>query len=137
MVCIYCGSVTSVANSRPQKRSNSIWRRRKCLKCGATFTTHESLDLYGALVFQKNDGQLQPFSRDKLFVSIYESCRHRPNNLSDATHLTQTIIDRVLLIAGPGTIKQNDLVSLVTTTLDNFDKTAAAVYQAYHPIKVQ
>lgn len=136
MECIYCGSATSVVNSRPQKRSNSIWRRRKCLRCGAIFTSRESIDLSGALALQKQkSGQLQPFSKDKLLISIYESCRHRPNGSDDSAHLTQTIIDRALPLAGSGAIKQDDLIAIAIATLESFDKTAAAVYKAYHPTK--
>src|SRR5687768_15140118 len=96
MVCIYCGSETQVINSRPQKRSNQIWRRRKCLQCSNIMTSHESFDLSASVRVELNSKTLLFFQRDLLFVSIYESCKHRPEALAEASSLTQTIVAELL-----------------------------------------
>lgn len=62
--------MTEVTNSRPTKEDSQIWRRRKCLHCGAVFTTHEIIDL-SHLVVTKKSGKREKFSRIKLYSGIY------------------------------------------------------------------
>jgi len=73
MVCIYCSGDTQVINSRLQKRPNQVWRRRKCLECGATFTTHELAAYEGSWRVKSSSAGLQPFNKNKLFLSLYKS----------------------------------------------------------------
>lgn len=132
MVCIYCGARTSVTNSRHQKEANQVWRRRQCVKCKNSFTTHEALELGNTLLLTKDGSHFEPFSSDKLFVSIYESCKHRPTAITDARGLTQTIIARLRSQISNATIDHAVLLRTVVDVLSNFDKTAKAVYAAYH-----
>jgi transcriptional repressor NrdR len=134
MVCIYCHSSTSVNNSRLQKRSNSVWRRRNCEQCGNTFTTHEKIDLEAAIRVRTADHKLQPLSRDHLFLSLYESCKHRPSALEDADGLTDTVISLMLQKLPNGVIGRTDIVITATNVLQRFDKAAATMYQAYHQV---
>ena len=133
MVCIYCGHQTQVGNSRHQQRSNSVWRRRKCEKCKAIFTTVERVDLLKSLALNIN-GTLQPFSRDVLFIDVYHSLKHRKTALADATALTDTIIGRVLPKVSDGIVEATDLIKTCAETLKRFDKTAAVYFAAYHPL---
>lgn len=133
MDCIYCGNDTRVINSRPQKRANSIWRRRQCAQCSSVFTTIEETDYFNSLVITKNEKQLEPFNRDVLFISIYEACRHRPTALNDAQSLTVTILSKLLPLVNQATIARNDIVHISSTVLTNFDKAAAVSYKAFHP----
>ncbi len=133
MVCIYCGADTGVTNSRPQKRQNNIWRRRQCSDCGAVFTTSESPDLLKSLVVNRGKS-LQPFSRDKLFLSINDSLKHRKTATSDATALTDTVIGRVYPLISSGSLNAQDIAKTAAQVLKRFDKAAATYYQAYHPI---
>src|SRR5664279_3068123 len=94
MVCVYCGNDTQVTNSRLQKRNNAVWRRRTCKECSATITTLERIDLETA-VMVVDESVHTPFSRDKLFISIYNSCKHRKSAQADASGLTDTIISRL------------------------------------------
>lgn len=138
MVCIYCNGPTSVTNSRLQRRSNNIWRRRECGTCGNIFTTHEIVELGGSIVVQRssnNNKDIDPFLRDTLFISIYESCKHREDATNDANAITQTVINKILKLVDKGTIGRNQIVDIAFKTLDSFDKTAATVYIAYHPIR--
>jgi transcriptional repressor NrdR len=132
MVCIYCGFPTSVVNSRPQQQSNHIWRRRKCDACAAIFTTREAPELSGAYTVRGLSGKLEPFSRNRLFIDIYDSCKHRASSLDDAEALTQTIIDQ--LTNSDGVIGRNAIVETSVKVLERFDPTASLVYLAYHPI---
>lgn len=81
---------------------------------------------------QRGQRLLEPFERDRLFVSVYESCKHRPTALADATGLLLTITANVLHAANDGTIERNQLATIVHETLERFDSAAATVYGAYH-----
>lgn len=41
MECIFCGGTTKVVSTFKNKSKKSYIRRRKCLECGISFTTHE------------------------------------------------------------------------------------------------
>lgn len=135
MVCVYCGSSTKVINSRKQRHGNGIWRRRECLSCGAVFTSREQADLRESLRVAQNEThkRLSPFQRDRLFLDVYESCRHRPTALGDAASLTETIIDNLLAATKDGVIGRNQIIAACKDVLSRFDKTAATFYAAYHP----
>jgi transcriptional regulator NrdR family protein len=76
---------------------------------------------------------LVPFSRDKLFISLYKSCAHRKNAISDATALIETISSKLLFgkdhqaVLSPTTIRE-----MVIEVLGRFDKPAMVHYLAYH-----
>ncbi len=133
MVCIYCGSGTQVINSRPQKRLNQIWRRRKCLQCASILTSHEAFDLSASIRVELDGKVLSPFQRDLLFLSVYESCKHRPRALAEASGLTQTIITELLKKhLKDGQLTRNAIIQTSSEVLRRFDPSAAAIYQAYH-----
>lgn len=133
MVCIYCNSKTRITNSRHKKRSNSVWRRRKCQRCRSITTTIEIIDLSSALVVTNDHtGSLQPFSREKLLISIYESCRHRTDAITDAKYLTQTVLDKLRPHIAQATINLNIITATVVQTLDAYDGTAAVYFRAYY-----
>lgn len=130
MHCIYCKGPTSVTNSRKQRGGQSIWRRRLCGKCGATFTTIESTDLASSLMVETKKGELLPFSRDILFFSIATSCGHRKNAISEAAALADTVITK-LLAQEQAIITTGSLISTTQDTLQHFDAVAATYYKAY------
>ena len=132
MVCPHCSSNTQVINSRLQKRANSVWRRRKCIQCEAIFTSREVADLSAAwrVIHQKTG--LQPFLRDKLFLSLYKSLQHRHTALTDAGDLTDTIIGQLTRTKTDGPLSPAAIVQAVTTVLSRFDTVAQVHYQAFH-----
>lgn len=133
MVCIYCSSSTNVTNSRLQKRANQVWRRRQCTSCGANFTTHEVVDLGSAIAVEHSLKDIQPFSRDRLFTSVYDSLKHRPDALGDATALTLTIIGQLLPHVNKGRLDRDIITTVTNAVLERFDGAASTVYSAYHP----
>lgn len=133
MVCIYCAGQTRVTNSRLQKRQNQVWRRRNCQECDAMFTTLEAADLFSAVVATK-DRQQQPFSRDTLFISIYEACRHRKSAVNDAAGLTNTVLQHLYPLIQDAALQISDIVRVTTQVLTRYDKAAAVQYAAYHPL---
>jgi transcriptional repressor NrdR len=133
MVCPYCAGQTDVFNSRLQKKNNSVWRRRRCRECGAVFTSIESLDLGTTFSVRHAGGSLVPFSRDKLYASVYESCRHQKDAHSNATALTQTIIAQLLKSPVTAVVPAADISAIAAEVLARFDNAAGVHYAAFHP----
>lgn len=131
MVCIHCRSDTQVINSRLQKKANQVWRRRKCGTCGAIFSSREVAQ-YELVWLVRSNKALKPFSRDKLLLSIYSSCQHRPSALSDASALTETVMNKLLFTATNGVLEAFSIVHIVQVALNRFDKAASVHYQAFH-----
>lgn len=132
MVCIYCSQETRVSNSRLQKKNNQVWRRRHCLMCASNFTTLEKPDLLTALSVHSSNAY-KAFSRDKLFLSIHDSLKHRKTALADATALADTIIGILYPQIKDGSIAVAQVTIATSQTLNRFDKAAASHYNAYHP----
>ena len=75
MHCPYCNHEESkVTDSRVVTESNSVRRRRECLKCLRRFTTFETIDL--TIQVQKRDGRYEDFGQDKLIRGMDSACRH-------------------------------------------------------------
>jgi len=133
MVCLYCSGKTQVINSRLQKRSNSVWRRRQCRVCRTIFSTQETAQYGAAWLVKTTTGQLHPFQRDKLFLSLYTSCRHRPTALTDAGALTDTVINTMAKSATTaGVLSSSAIKQAVQVALNRFDKSASVHYSAFH-----
>ena len=74
MHCPFCQNPdTKVVDTRESDDGNSIRRRRVCLQCGRRFTTIESTQL---LILKRN-GDLEPFSRDKVINGVRRACQGR------------------------------------------------------------
>jgi transcriptional repressor NrdR len=70
--CPYCRQDwNDVTNSRPTKNETQVWRRRKCLKCGKTFTTYEKV--IPTLTVIKRDGKKERYNRFNIYTSIYRA----------------------------------------------------------------
>ena len=132
MVCIQCGQKTQVINSRHQARTNQVWRRRRCLTCQAIFTTLESAAYDAAWLVKGYTGSHIPFSRDKLFLSLYHSCQHRPTAISDAAALTDTVIRKLLAEVRASVLDVRSIAAAAQVALNRFDKAASVHYQAFH-----
>ena len=134
MVCIYCGSKTKVTNSRKRARNPSTWRRRECINCVAQFSTVESPDFSTTIsIVDRNEG-IYPFSRDRLFLSLYRALGHRPDALNSATELTETVLGKVFRThtQTSGMVHAQLVALSCYETLKRFDPLAANSYKAYH-----
>jgi transcriptional regulator NrdR family protein len=134
MVCVYCGHKTQVTNSRSQKRLQAVWRRRQCLNCDAIFTTQEQADLGSSVGFLNKQGVVEPFNRQTLFLSLYDSLRHRSTAQQDATALTATVISKLLPLIEQAQLDRTTVVKTAAPVLKRFDSVAAVSYGAFHPI---
>jgi transcriptional regulator NrdR family protein len=131
MVCIHCAGKTQIINSRLKVRLNQTWRRRACIVCRAIFTTIEDTEYASSWVVKKSAG-IQPFLRDKLFISVYESCKHRETALTDANGLTHTIIAKLGASAPNGVIDAKSIIQNTSVVLNRFDRAASSYYEAFH-----
>jgi transcriptional repressor NrdR len=132
MVCIYCGSSTKVTNSRHQKQTGQVWRRRLCMSCKAVFTTTEAVDYPKSFVIELPNKQLQPFIKEKLFLSVLKSCEHRKTALQDAIALTDTVMAKIIRAHATSVVASHEVARLINDTLQNFDHASAVQYAAYH-----
>lgn len=135
MVCIQCGQKTQIINSRPQRRTNQTWRRRKCVSCSSIFTTNESADYSALWRVRGAHKHLEPFSRDKLFLSLLRSCEHRSAALDDAAGLTDTVIKKLLSQTEDGLLEAYQIAQTAQVALNRFDKAASVHYAAFHSHK--
>jgi transcriptional repressor NrdR len=134
MKCIYCGNAkTQITNSRPQKRTNQVWRRHHCPNCGGDFSTTEVIDFERTLAVT-NKAHIEPFLRDKLLFSIYEACGHRKDANTAATALTATIISKLLPQVADASLPRQTIIITAAEVLKRFDKAASVHYTAYHPL---
>lgn len=132
MVCVYCCGGTKVTNSRLQKRNNNVWRRRRCLACGAIFTTHEGVELESALVVAKN-GQNQPFLADLLLKELMDTLKHRNDVYTASRELLGTIVRRLLALPDRPVFSTDDIAKVTSEVLKRFDRRAHLRYLADHP----
>src|SRR5688572_24644428 len=78
MRCSKCGcQEDKVIDSRTSREGATIRRRRECLSCGHRFTTYEEIENEGMMVVKRDDRR-EPFSRDKLLLSLRTASQKRP-----------------------------------------------------------
>jgi len=132
MVCSVCGGRTEVINSRQQKRSNQVWRRRRCLDCLRVFTTHEMTDLSPQFSVSKKDKE-EPFLTDKLFTEVLLALQDRKDCYRDAREATATITKH-LLAKADGVVIPAPAISRVTAqVLKRLDRRAWLRFISEHP----
>ena len=107
------------------------WRRHQCTQCNAIFTTIEAVDLTTSLTVRRK-GHLEPFSRDKLFLSIHNALGHRENATQDSGDVTATIITKLRTQAKGSLLETTNIIQITHEILTRFDKAAAVQYGAYH-----
>ena len=133
MVCVYCGQKTEVINSRAQKKSNRVWRRRQCLGCKAVVTTIEGIDYSSAWRISGHNGKLTVFSRDKLLLSLYQCLKHRSKAILEAGELTDNIMASLAEVyRSDQSLSYLDIGVATSVALHRFDPIAGALYDALH-----
>lgn len=131
MICIKCSHDTKVTNSRPHKKTPSVWRRRQCLSCGATFTTNEVVADDSYLFYVLSGDRKEAFSLPRLMFSIGQALSHRHDIADDAYWLAQTVAQSVQATASD-TVEVRSLAETTWQTLAQFDATAGISYGARH-----
>jgi transcriptional repressor NrdR len=133
MKCPYCNSDSNVTNSRLQKRSNSVWRRRKCSECSAIWSTSERLQASGTYKVQSNE-HLVDFRPEILLISLYESLKHRKTPELDAKYVSETVVENLQNLK-QATIPKSEIANQSYIVLKNYDKLASDIYKTVHNIQ--
>lgn len=138
MRCPYCNSdELKVIDSRSFYETNSIKRRRECIKCEKRFTTYEKIEENPIYVVKKNNSR-EKFNREKLLKGL-----ERATNKRDITRdKLESFIDEIEKIIQNGfknEIRTKDLGELVLKRLKELDVVAyirfASVYKKFDDIK--
>lgn len=134
MFCVNCfHKSTTVTNSRPAKKQPSVWRRRRCPKCGTIFTTYERPSLAENKPVQLPSGGTDTFNLGKLILSIAKAFTHEPKGAEyHALWLAQTVEDT--LSSQRQTITPEDIEATTHDVLKKFDELAAVQYAARHQL---
>ena len=137
MLCPTCKKGdTSVVDSRPTEDGTTIRRRRLC-NCGERFTTFERVQ-FRELTVVKNNGQKEPFDRDKIAKSINVSLRKRPIDSESIEKFISKIV-RNLEGLGENEIPTSMIGKFIMDGLANLDQVAyvrfASVYKNFKEAK--
>jgi transcriptional repressor NrdR len=113
-----------------------VRRRRKCLACGARFTTYERIQPHSIFVIKK-DGRREEFNRDKLSLGIRKACEKRPLPTGAIDKLIDNI-EAELYEAGKAEVPSSLIGDLVMDGLKSLDHIAyirfASVYREFADI---
>lgn len=95
------------------------------------FSTKESPTLSLAMTVNRKDGSNEPFSEDKLFISIYRCLSHREDALEASRALSGTIV-RLLLPRKSRSVESTEIKTAALKVLKRFDRVALTYYRAHH-----
>lgn len=131
MKCPFCReSDTEVYNTRTTRFGTQIWRRRRCLSCGESFTTYEQPDLH-VLRVKAATGKPEAYSRSKLFSEIYAAFLDLPAKPKTIDAVTDTIEAKILDLK-QDIIETKQISAIVLTTLKHFNTPAFLRYLSAH-----
>ncbi|MEK7621395.1 MAG: hypothetical protein AAB395_03515 [Patescibacteria group bacterium] len=131
MICIKCGqNNTSVINSRQNKKTATVWRRRRCKDCGHIYTTYEDVAIDQIKVISKN--KAMPFHHTKLLISIANCFEHMPAKRAENAEALSKTIETRLVQEGTETSPEA-ICGAVYVCLKQFDRLASVQYAAKHP----
>jgi len=135
MRCPFCQNIdTKVIDTRESAHGNSIRRRRVCLQCGRRFTTIESTQL----LVLKNNGEVEPFSRDKVINGVRRACKGRNISEADLNQLGRQVEEK-LRQSGTAQVTSDEVGTAVLEPLRNVDEIAylrfASVYRNFSTLE--
>ena len=134
MKCPFCGDQDSkVVDSRHSEETNSIRRRRECMKCQRRFTTHEFVEILPITVV-KRDGSRQSFDRNKVLNSMVRAFDKRQVEISDLDRIT-TEIEQTIQNSLEREITSDKIGEMVMERLKPLDEVAyirfASIYHRF------
>jgi transcriptional repressor NrdR len=137
MKCPFCSSPdTKVIDSRPDKDSSAIRRRRECESCARRFTTHERIEEVLPMVMKK-DGRREPYKRDNVVGGLKKACEKRPVSM-DVIEEVASRLEARLLETGEKEISSNFIGEWIMNELQDLDEVAyvrfASVYRSFRDI---
>ena len=137
MKCPFCGDQDSkVVDSRHNEDSNSIRRRRECMKCQRRFTTYEMVESMPITVV-KRGGSRQSFDRNKVYNSMLRAFDKRKVNVADLDRIT-TEIEQSIQNSLEREITSDKIGEMVMERLRPLDEVAyirfASVYRRFQDV---
>ncbi len=134
MICIKCSNDTKVINSRPHKKTPSVWRRRECKACGTVFTTAEVVaDNTYQFAVKASDGSKTDFSLPRLMLSIVPALAHRgETSIADESYWLAQTVAQAIQATATDIVTAEALAEETYSTLSFFDATASLQYGARH-----
>jgi transcriptional repressor NrdR len=137
MKCPFCGfSDSKVVDSRPDKDSAAIRRRRECESCARRFTTFERIEEVLPMILKK-DGRREPYNRNKVVGGMKKACEKRPVSV-DAIEEMANRLEARLLESGEKEISGNVIGEWIMHELHDLDEVAyvrfASVYRSFRDI---
>ena len=138
MKCPVCGVDNDcVLDSRLTIEGDAIRRRRKCLECGARYTTHERIELTLPRVI-KRDGRREDFDRAKIERGLHSACQKRKIPSKDLTALVDRIVHDLEHMSVPE-VHSEAIGELIMKYLRDLDTVAyvrfASVYSAFDDVQ--
>jgi transcriptional repressor NrdR len=138
MKCPFCSHIEDkVVDSRETRESESIRRRRECLKCERRFTTYERIDEIPYMVVKK-DGRRERFDRQKVLAGLLRACEKRPVAMEEL----ESVVDEVeSFVANSDTRERRseEVGEQIMVSLRKLDKVAyvrfASVYLDFKDVK--
>lgn len=137
MKCIVCSADTKVVNSRPHKKTPSVWRRRQCTACTTAFTTNESVTDHAYPLTIVDGATKEEFSFPKLMVSLFQVfSHHRVSEAAEESYWLAQTITQDTQAGATDRMAKKDLTKLVYDTLLRYDDVAGALYGLRHHVIV-
>jgi transcriptional repressor NrdR len=138
MKCPYCDSTNSeVLESRIVENGNAVRRRRKCLKCGKRFTTHERIVKTTIWVIKK-DGRREYFDKEKIKNGILTATGKRSISLELIDDITNQV-EREFLKKAKQEVSSQSIGKSILRRLKKIDKVAwlrfASVYLEFEDLE--
>jgi transcriptional repressor NrdR len=125
-----------VVDSRLAAGGTVTWRRRECDACKRRFTTYERVE-HTLPTVVKNDGQREPFDRQKVLRSLRIACNKRPVS-ADALEEHAEALERELAESGEKEVPSLVIGERVMGRLKTLDDVAyvrfASVYKSFRDI---
>lgn len=136
MKCPFCGFYESkVVDSRPT--SESIKRRRECLKCKGRFTSYEIVEK-PLLMVEKRGKSFEPFNKEKLIKGIFTAIIKRPVTIDQVEEIAANI-ETICANELRSTITSKEIGEMVLEQLKGIDPVAyirfASVYKDFSDIE--
>lgn len=137
MKCPFCAFAdTKVIDSRPDRDSSAIRRRRECESCSRRFTTHERVEEVLPLILKK-DGRREAFARGKVIAGIKKACEKRPVSI-EAIEKMVDLLEGRLLESGEKEVPSTVVGEWIMNGLHDLDEVAyvrfASVYRSFRDI---
>jgi transcriptional repressor NrdR len=137
MKCPYCSSDETKVVDKRASVSNSIRRRRECLRCKKRFTTYEKIENIDLFIIKK-DGRREKFDKDKIKKGLLKACEKRSISLEKIDDIVEKI-ECKLRRYKKKEIKSEVVGELIINFLKKLDKIAyirfASVYRSFEDPK--